>query len=316
MISLAFQQALSKLTRRNRETFCVLQRASNAFRTTTTMTKVRTMMTPTTTTTTKRQTPKAMVDIMRERMKKNNDDPIKVWESLWYDGITPWDLGGPTKALISEIQYKSLRPTITLVPGCGSGYDLVSLGRFLDSENHTEQVYTIIGLELSATSLHRARRIVKESIDNDGPFQHTTLLLYEGDFFQNPSLWSPFFSTNDNSHNSLLPKLPCDQQFTFIFDYTFFCAIPPRQRTLWGQQMQELLAPDGKLLTLMFPYHPSAQKAAEAQTRGPPYALSLDVYQATLDKLTMETPLPYASLATASKRQGQEVVGWWYKAKL
>ncbi len=212
---------------------------------------------------------------MRERMKENNGDPTKVWESIWHDGISPWDLGGLTKALISEIQYKSSQPTVTLVSGCGSGFYLLSLGRHLDSKIHAEQAYTIIGLELSATSLHRPRRIVKESNDNDVPFQHTTILLFEGDFFQNPSLWSPFFSTNDNSHKSLIPKRPWDQQSSFIFDYTFFCAISSRQWKWWGQQMQELLAPDGNLLTLMFPFHPSAQKeAAEAQTQGPPYRLS------------------------------------------
>lgn len=274
--------------------------------------------------------PKEMVEEIRRRMQQNHGDPVTAWESLWQDGITPWDLGGPTDALISEIKGRSsLRlPSMTLIPGCGSGYDLVSLGRYLDleSDERKEEASTIIGLELSKTSLQKAKSLLEKSLDSDGPFKRTTILLFEGNFFHAPSCWKPFFSTDDATNNfsdsrSPLPNLSSEQTFDLIFDYTFFCAIPPDQRRMWGSQMSRLLAPHGNLLTLMFPYHASSKRTVDAETRGPPYLVSLDTYKDALvggdqERLEMDTPLPYASLATARQRQGQEVVGWWYKAKL
>lgn len=294
--------------------------------------------------------PKHLVDAMRERMKQNHENPTMVWESLWRDGITPWDLGGPTPVLLAELkeqqqhQNRSWRPTTCLIPGCGSGYDVVSLGRYLDSlpiPNTTDQEprrNTIVGLEVTETPLQRARTIIQDSIDKDGPFSsHTTILLLQGDFFHDPSTWKLYYGTEDttNSNSSSSSSstatqqqqsiLSSNQTFSFIFDYTFFCAIPPTLRILWGQQMQRLLAPSGKLLTLMFPYHPMAHDTMATSNnhdshhhQGPPYLVSREMYQDTFQppRLLMETPLPYASVATVPKRQGQEVVGWWYKAKL
>lgn len=314
--------------------------------TTTTTTTTNTAVAATNITTRSRMTSKQLVNTMRERAQQQQylDDSEQLWESLWKDGITPWDLGGPTKVLIHELQRKNFRPTTSLIPGCGSGYDLVSLGRYLDSENPKplDQPYIIWGLELSETSLQRARTILQESQKNHGPFQQITIWLYKGDFFCHPSTWTPFYSTtgtgiactNDKDDNSIesSSSFLLDQQhggrnstttttttsFSFIFDYTFFCAIPPKQRKAWGEQMEQLLAPDdGQLFTLIFPYHPLANKVdATSKTRGPPYLLSVDMYQSTLKHLSMETSMPFASLATPSQRQGQEVVAWWYKAKL
>ena len=33
--------------------------------------------------------------------------------------------------------------------------------------------------------------------------------------------------------------------FDFIFDYTFFCALPPSMRGAWGKRTAELLKPGG-----------------------------------------------------------------------
>ncbi|KAL5560857.1 hypothetical protein UlMin_030604 [Ulmus minor] len=40
--------------------------------------------------------------------------------------------------------------------------------------------------------------------------------------------------------------------FDFIFDYTFFCAIEPEMRSVWAQEMRDILKPDGELMMLMF----------------------------------------------------------------
>lgn len=35
--------------------------------------------------------------------------------------------------------------------------------------------------------------------------------------------------------------------------FRFFCAIEPEMRSRWAMQIQNLLKPDGELITLMFP---------------------------------------------------------------
>ena len=64
-------------------------------------------------------------------------------------------------------------------------------------------------------------------------------------------------------------RLEEENKFTFIYDYTFFCAITPDKREAWAHQMQALLVPGtGLLMTLIFPV---CEKEG-----GPPYRVSLE----------------------------------------
>jgi hypothetical protein len=267
-------------------------------------------------------TTKEQVERMRQRMMtnhqtNNNEHLATAWDSLWQEGATPWDLGGPTKALISEIQRH--RPTLqrTLIPGCGSGHDLMSLARYVDAgleENNNGRPSStiIVGLEISRTSLQRAQELLEESFERDGPLSNKTVIdLYEGDFFALPSTWKRVYTTNSSNHiASEQTVLPEEYSFDFIFDYTFFCAIPPTLRSDWGQKISSRLLsrPHGQLLTFMFPY----STKSKPNSPGPPFPVSLQDYrQALLPELQIQTPYPYASLDTVAARQGQEVMGWW-----
>ena len=309
---------------------------------------------------------KVMVNNLRDRFQ-THDSEADVWESLWKDGITPWDLGGPTKVLLSELTHKLQqqqssswwlpRHTMSLIPGCGSGHDVVSLARYLDARTTTTTndgdsddcggttATTVVGLELSPTSLEKARHRIEDSLEKEGPFvNRTTICLCQGDFFHPPSQWTTVYTTHTptkegSSCSNSLTFFSDDQTFNFIFDYTFFCAIPPTLRPKWGEQMGKLIAsPHGKLLTLMFPYHHhdaaamSRKKNNESDSlehttmtdetqqqkqKGPPYLVSLHAYRDVLERtgLCMETPTPYASASTVAQRRGQEFVGWWSKSK-
>lgn len=268
--------------------------------------------------------------VMKEHGQESNSSPkSNGWEVLWQKGLTPWDLGGPTKALISEVQAKNLSPLTTLIPGCGTGYDLESLGRYLDRQQvqlkqHAptspdgQRMCKIIGLEISDTSLKRAQENLELSLKERGPLQTIEITLCRGDFFASPSTWDTVYQTPTKckSHDEHLTGVPL--HFDFIFDYTFFCALPPELRAPWGRQIAQLLSSangtshGGKLLTLMFPYT-TRQKAIAAADKGPPYLVSLNCYQDVLHahNLYLDTPEPYISEATAVGRQGQEVVGWW-----
>lgn len=47
--------------------------------------------------------------------------------------------------------------------------------------------------------------------------------------------------------------LPSNKPFSFAFDYTFFCALPPLWREKWGNRYAEVVRPGGLLVCLAFP---------------------------------------------------------------
>ena len=68
--------------------------------------------------------------------------------------------------------------------------------------------------------------------------------------------------------------------FDVIYDYTFLCALHPDAREKWAAQMAKLLAPNGELVTLIFPI---VEKEG-----GPPYAMSMDLVKSLLEPLGFE----------------------------
>ncbi|XWS60029.1 hypothetical protein CRYUN_Cryun08bG0173100 [Craigia yunnanensis] len=138
------------------------------------------------------------------------------WEESWNQGVTPWDLGRPTPVILHLHHTGSLSMGRVLVPGCGTGYDVVAMacpGRY------------VVGLDISKEAIKKAKQM-SSSLPNADYF---TFL--KADFFS----WHP------------------TGFFDLIFDYTFFCAIEPDMRSAWAQQIQKFLKPDGELITLMFP---------------------------------------------------------------
>eukprot|EP00258_Populus_trichocarpa_P028993 XP_024445012.1 probable thiol methyltransferase 2 isoform X1 [Populus trichocarpa] len=159
------------------------------------------------------------------------------WENCWEQGLTPWDLGRPTPIILHLHQTGALPKGRALVPGCGSGYDVVAMAC---SERY------VVGLDVSHTAIEKAIEL-SSSLPNSSYF---TFL--KADFFT----WHP-------------PEL-----FDLIFDYTFFCAIEPGMRSRWACKVQEMLKPDGELITLMYPI--------SDHVGGPPYKVSVSDYEEVL----------------------------------
>ncbi|KAJ8774210.1 hypothetical protein K2173_009641 [Erythroxylum novogranatense] len=145
-----------------------------------------------------------------------DSDPSVGWEKCWEEGLTPWDLGQPTPILIQLHETGSLPKGRALVPGCGSGYDVVAIA--------CPDRY-VVGLDISEKAIKKAEQL-SSLLPNANYFT-----FIREDFFS----WRP-------------PKL-----FDLIFDYTFFCAIEPQMRSDWARQVRDLLKPDGELITLIFP---------------------------------------------------------------
>lgn len=253
----------------------------------------------------------SLMDAVQE-VRTRLDSQESSWDDLWKDGMTPWDLGKPTPLLIQELHKMRVNTQKTsrlrsLVPGCGSGYDLLTLVDHHDGvilpPPQTEEELIVVGLDVSPQALKSAERIIsgKES-------SSTRVALACGDFFEDTSKWETVFCSSSSKTSSL----SCPTKFDFIFDYTFFVALPPELRPKWGERTAQLLDPQhGRLLTIMFPILPDADR-----TQGPPYPISIQDYVDVLephgivmDGEAFESPL------SVSSRAGKEMVCYWKVAQ-
>ncbi|KAJ8655314.1 hypothetical protein O0I10_009003 [Lichtheimia ornata] len=164
-------------------------------------------------------------------------EPID-WEKKWQDGNTQWDHGESSPALVTLIkEHSDLLPAKGrgLVPGCGSGYDVLLLAT---PERH------MTGLDMSATCVDKLNKEIPKGSNYD------------------------FIC--DDFYNFKYPEGGYD----LIYDYTFLCAMPPSMRPQWASRMAEIIKPGGVLVALMFPL--------EEKEGGPPFGLSVDVYNELL----------------------------------
>ncbi|CAA2996278.1 probable thiol methyltransferase 2 isoform X1 [Olea europaea subsp. europaea] len=163
--------------------------------------------------TTKSDSNARRVDKLRRVLRS---DSTEGWDKCWEQGLTPWDLGQPTPVLVHLCNTSSLPKGRALVPGCGSGYDVMAVA--------CPERY-VVGVDISDNAIQKAKELSSRSPNSD----HFTFL--KTDFFT----WQPA------------------ELFDLIFDYTFFCAIEPDLRSVWACKIRELLKPDGELITLIYP---------------------------------------------------------------
>lgn len=125
-----------------------------------------------------------------------------------------------------------------LVPGAGRAYDAKALA---------EEGNEVVALDLSPTACEAAKQYL-------GDVKGVSLVC--GDFFD----YDP------------------ERQFDLLWDATFLCALDPSFRKDWAKKIDDLLAPNGVLCTLIFPMNKQDQS-------GPPFELSLDIFQNLLTPL-------------------------------
>ena len=315
---------------------------------------------------------KEQVQHMRDIMKGDDDknvDPssfsssqqssaMNKWDTLWKNGTTPWDLGKATPVLKAELerQRKSTSflpitwgaekfkkcadeypPIAALVPGCGSGYDLETIARYLqtlEGERYLngrfcrEPPAKVVGLDISETSLNQAHQRLSSLLEGNGrdtdqldakfnPKRGSAKIqLKLGDFFSPTTDWVTQFQLDYNIDDGDECRNICEEgekdlKFDFIYDYTFFCALDPFLRKKWGERISTLLKPkSGKLLTLVFPFLEGVDTSGPL--RGPPYPVTVDDYKRVLEPVGFRlTEGPYTSDFTVESRRKQEFVCWW-----
>lgn len=184
------------------------------------------------------------------------------WDELWKQSVTPWDRAGPSQALKDAVTLKKdaigVRNQATgqraraLVPGCGRGYDVLSLASL---------GFDTYGVDGSESAIEAAEKLREESGSSD-----TYRVVDErtgrgkadfivGDFFKDD-----FLTATKGG------------DFDLIFDYTFLCALPQELRPAWAKRMTELLAPRGHLICLEWPLHKPPKNG------GPPHGLTAELY--------------------------------------
>ncbi|SCV71811.1 BQ2448_4505 [Microbotryum intermedium] len=183
-----------------------------------------------------------------------------------------------------------------LIAGCGRGYDAAFFAaRGLVS----------LGLDLSPIAV-QAAQVLYEATENapkDVEFR-------AADFFKFP---------------------PPVAGFDLAYDYTFFCAIPPKLRQLWADRYAQVIRKGGVLITLMFPIGQSAINVCypsfvnppanndvtirfcarqTGRKWGPPYSVPEKLYDQYLnknfEKVYSETPG-----VSMEERRGREKMAVW-----
>ena len=148
------------------------------------------------------------------------------WDLRFAEGNTPWDRGAANPQLGIWLASQALKPCHILVPGCGSGYEVVELAR---------AGFDVTALDYSPLAIERTRASLKAA------GQHAALV--EADAL------------------SWLPQRPYDA----IYEQTCLCALYPDHWRAYADQLHRWLKPGGKLFALFvqFPRPGAADGAIE-----------------------------------------------------
>ena len=172
------------------------------------------------------------------------------WERTWSAGLpkgTKFDVGAPSATLLAALATNAYagKPQCTaLVPGCGRAYDALALA--------AHGFDRVVACDLAPTACDAARAEVAAAPDAAIAARVDVVC---ADFFEPTELAGTY---------------------DLIWDYTFLCALDPSVRAQWAERTASLLAPDGALLTCIFPIAPG-------KVGGPPYALDFDLVRGLLE---------------------------------
>jgi SAM-dependent methyltransferase len=129
-----------------------------------------------------------------------------IWESRYQAGTTGWDRGSTSNNLSYWLDNNLLKPCRILIPGCGNGYEVLTLVKL---------GFDVVAIDIAPSAIENLQAMLdKESLEAE---------LVLGDFFT----WNP------------------DEKFDAIFEQTSLCALPPKLWAKYETQLHEWLKPDG-----------------------------------------------------------------------
>lgn len=137
---------------------------------------------------------------------------VEFWQQRFAAGQTPWDRGAPSPQLADWIEAGAIPAGArVLVPGCGSGHELVALA---------QAGFEATGVDYAAHALDRAREGLQRAA--------RSATLVQADV----TAWQP------------------PQPFDVVYEQTCWCALHPDHWTAYARQLHRWLEPGGTLLLL------------------------------------------------------------------
>lgn len=130
------------------------------------------------------------------------------WESFYQAGKTGWDRGSTSKNLLYWIEASLLSPCRVLVPGCGNGYEVITLA---------QKGFEVVAIDIAPSAINN----LQKALENEGLSAELVL----ADFFT----WRP------------------SEGFDVIYEQTSLCALPPKEWELYEVQLYKWLKPQGKI---------------------------------------------------------------------
>lgn len=131
------------------------------------------------------------------------------WEDFYQAGKIGWDRGRTSGNLNYWIKNGLLKPCRILVPGCGNGYEVITLA---------QKGFDVTAIDIAPSAINN----LQEALDEASLSAELVL----GDFFT----WQP------------------SKEFDVIYEQTSLCALPPNEWYKYESQLYQWLKPDGHIL--------------------------------------------------------------------
>ena len=151
------------------------------------------------------------------------------WQSRYESGETGWDRGECSPALMNWLEAGALKPCRILVPGCGRGHEVVELA---------SRGFDVTAIDFASAAVHA----LEEQLLSAGLKADVT----SADFFQ----------------------YRAPEKFDAIYEQTCLCAIDPKRRKEYAQQLANSIRPGGDVFALFM--------QSGKMDAGPPFPCALD----------------------------------------
>lgn len=179
---------------------------------------------------------------------------LAFWQQRFEAGQTPWDRGVVNPQLLAWLDAGALEPCRILVPGCGSGHEVLELAR---------RGFDVVALDFAPAAVQR----VHEGLAGLGEAGARASAVC-ADALQ----WQP------------------DAPFDAVYEQTCLCSIYPDHWVRYAQQLHDWLKPGGRLFALFVQV--LRPGAAEGFIQGPPYHCDIHGMRALLDADRWQWPKP------------------------
>ena len=145
------------------------------------------------------------------------DNNNEIWESRYQAGTTGWDRGKTSGNLLDWLENSDLTPCRILVPGCGNGYEVLTLA---------EKGFEVTAVDIAPSPIANLQKALDDN--------QLSAELVQSDFF-----------SLDYS----------DKSFDAIYEQTCLCALPPSEWKNFEQWLHQSLKTGGKLYSQFMQTH-------------------------------------------------------------